>query len=260
MRDQREAGEGDCVLSDGVLLSRVALCVAAVAVAVAVVCCRGVVVSCVVVCCCVLLCVVVGWYVLVCVCCVCVLLCVVYVVGMCCCVGLCCWVLCVLLCVVYVVGMCCCVVVVVVIVVVVVVEWLIFLKVRGYQRGLASLCCVTVQCSRATHGLPTVWALVYRGCPCREPPVCLPMPRQDGIGDKAPTLCCACACAASSWRAHSTIWNCGVVNTGADGYGMSAPPVEWAECSAQSSRTNSSALISSLHVPPCDRRCRNPSC
>ena len=39
-------------------------------------------------------------------------------------------------------------------------------------------------------------ALVYRGCPCRNPPVCPPMPRQVGIGDKAPTLCgCWCCCA-----------------------------------------------------------------
>ena len=49
--------------------------------------------------------------------------------------------------------------------------------------------------------------------------MCPPMPRQDGIGDKAPTLC-ACACVASSWHAQSTI--CGVVFTGADGCGMSA--------------------------------------
>ena len=62
---------------------------------------------------------------------------------------------------------------------------------RRYQRGLAHLCCVTVQCGRATHGFPTVWALVYRGCPCGDPPVCPPMPRPDGIGDKAPLcLCC----------------------------------------------------------------------
>ena len=122
--------------------------------------------------------------------------------------------------------------------------------IRGYQRGLASLCCVTVQCGRATHGLRTVWELVlHRGCPCQDPPVCPPMPKQDGIGVKAPTLCCACACVAS-WHAHSTIWNCGVVKKRSDGDEMSAPPLEWAECSAQSSR----------HVPPCDRRCRNPSC
>ena len=42
---------------------------------------------------------------------------------------------------------------------------------------------------RATPGFPTVWALVYRGCPCWDPPVCSPMPKQDGIGSKAPTLC-----------------------------------------------------------------------
>ena len=72
------------------------------------------------------------------------------------------------------------------------------------------------------------------------------------------SLCCARV--ASSWRAHSTIRNCGVAKKGADGYDMSAPPLEWAEWSVQSSGTNSSALISSLHVPPCDRRCRNPSC
>ena len=98
-------------------------------------------------------------------------------------------------------------------------------------------------CGRATHGLPTVWALVYRGCPCRDPPVCPPMPRQDGIGDKAPTLCCAYV--ASSWHAHSTIWNCGVWNMCADCHGMSAPPLEWAEWSAQSLRIIFSALISS---------------
>ena len=111
---------------------------------------------------------------------------------------------------------------------------------------MASLCCVTVQCGRATHGLPTVWALVYRECPCRDPPMCPPMRKQGGIGDKAPTLWCACACVASSWHAHSTIWNCGVVNIRADGHEMSAPPLEWAEWSAQSFRTISSALISSL--------------
>ena len=40
----------------------------------------------------------------------------------------------------------------------------------------------------ATHGLPAVRAPVYRGCPCRDPLGCPPIPRQDGIGDKAPTL------------------------------------------------------------------------
>ena len=83
-------------------------------------------------------------------------------------------------------------------------------------------------CGGANHGLPTVWALVCRGCPCRDSPVCPPVPRQDGIGDKAPTLCCACV--ASSWHAHSTIWNCGVGNVCADCHEMSAPPLEWAEC------------------------------
>ena len=32
----------------------------------------------------------------------------------------------------------------------------------------------------------------------------------------------SCACVASSWHAHSTIWNCGVVNIGADGCEMSS--------------------------------------
>ena len=41
----------------------------------------------------------------------------------------------------------------------------------------------------ATHGLPVVRAPVYRGCPCQDPLVCPPMPRQDGIGSRAPTLC-----------------------------------------------------------------------
>ena len=37
---------------------------------------------------------------------------------------------------------------------------------------------------------PPVWALVHCGCPCRNPPVSPLMPRQDGIGDRVPTLCC----------------------------------------------------------------------
>ena len=41
----------------------------------------------------------------------------------------------------------------------------------------------------ATHGLPVVRAPVYRGCPCRDPLGCPPMPRQDGIGSRAPSLC-----------------------------------------------------------------------
>ena len=36
---------------------------------------------------------------------------------------------------------------------------------------------------------------------------------------------------------------------------MSGHPLEWAE---GQSHGNISALISSLHVPPCNRRCRNP--
>ena len=51
---------------------------------------------------------------------------------------------------------------------------------------LHCLLCCTVD--RATHGLPAVRAPVYRGCPCRDPLGCPPIPRQDGIGDKAPTL------------------------------------------------------------------------
>ena len=31
---------------------------------------------------------------------------------------------------------------------------------------------------------------VYRGCPCRDPLGCPPMPSQDGIGSRAPTLVC----------------------------------------------------------------------
>ena len=44
--------------------------------------------------------------------------------------------------------------------------------------------------SRATHSLPAIQAPVYCGCPCWDPLGCPPMPRQDGIGDKAPTLIC----------------------------------------------------------------------
>ena len=41
----------------------------------------------------------------------------------------------------------------------------------------------------ATHGLPVYRAPVYRGCPCRGPLGCPPMPRQDGIGSRAPNIC-----------------------------------------------------------------------
>ena len=40
----------------------------------------------------------------------------------------------------------------------------------------------------ATHGLGVVRAPVCRGCPCQDPLGCPPMPRQDGIGSRAPTL------------------------------------------------------------------------
>ena len=36
---------------------------------------------------------------------------------------------------------------------------------------------------------PLYRAPVYRGCPCRDPLGCPPMPRQDGIGSRAPTFC-----------------------------------------------------------------------
>ena len=41
----------------------------------------------------------------------------------------------------------------------------------------------------ATHGLPVYQAPMYRGCPCRDPLGCPPLPRQDGIGSRAPTVC-----------------------------------------------------------------------
>ena len=44
---------------------------------------------------------------------------------------------------------------------------------------------VLLWCVWSTHGFPTAWALVHRGCPCR-------MPKQDGIGGRAPTLLCGC--------------------------------------------------------------------
>ena len=65
-------------------------------------------------------------------------------------------------------------------------------------RGMACPCTFVssrVSCSwsclcRATHG--SAEALVYRGCPCRGPPVCPPMPKQVGIGDKACGCWCCC--------------------------------------------------------------------
>ena len=51
---------------------------------------------------------------------------------------------------------------------------------------------------------PAERAPVHCGCPCRGPLGCPPMPRQDGIGDKAPTLICctAEACIDTWYQAH----------------------------------------------------------
>ena len=49
-------------------------------------------------------------------------------------------------------------------------------------------CCIEL-CTGATHGLPADRAPAYRGCPDRDPLGCPLIPRQDGIRDKAPTLC-----------------------------------------------------------------------
>ena len=62
---------------------------------------------------------------------------------------------------------------------------------------LHCMLCSTVV--RATHDLPADRAPVYRGCPCRDPLGCPPIPRQDGIGDKAPTLWLLLCCIALSW-------------------------------------------------------------
>ena len=51
---------------------------------------------------------------------------------------------------------------------------------------LHCLLCCTVD--RANQSLPADRSPVNRGCPCPEPPVCPPIPKQDGIGDKAPTI------------------------------------------------------------------------
>ena len=69
---------------------------------------------------------------------------------------------------------------------------------------------VFLWCVWATDGLRTLWALVYRECPCRDPPVCPPMPRQDGIGDRAPTLCVVgCECLVKSSLCRSGGLVCG---------------------------------------------------
>ena len=62
-------------------------------------------------------------------------------------------------------------------------------RTEAIPGSLSTLLCFCTQCCVlwATHGLPTVWASVYRG---RDPPVCPLMPRQDGIGGKAPTRAC----------------------------------------------------------------------
>ena len=56
----------------------------------------------------------------------------------------------------------------------------------------------------ATHGLSVVRASVYRGCPCWDPLGCPPMPRQDSIGSRAPTLC-GCAVLVVVDIAHTRI-------------------------------------------------------
>ena len=47
-------------------------------------------------------------------------------------------------------------------------------------------------------------------------------PGRVASGTKRQLCACSCASVASSWHAHSTIWNCGVVTKGADVQEMSA--------------------------------------
>ena len=83
----------------------------------------------------------------------------------------------------------------------------------GYSETLQGLSQPTVKCKQAKKQQcmstaliclrlrpPTVGALVYRGCPCRDPPVWPPIARQHGIGTKRQL--CAVLVLASSWHAH----------------------------------------------------------
>ena len=97
-----------------------------------------------------------------------------------------------------------------------------FLSVSGSFMPVA---CSGVMCSCVQSSHPRPSHCVGTGVPSVSMPGPRPpTPRRDGIGDKAPTLCCACV-ASSSWHAHLTIWNCGVGNMCADCHEMSARPL-----------------------------------
>ena len=114
--------------------------------------------------------------------------------------------------------------------------------------GLIRVCCV-LQCHVLVCAVepPTAAPLCGHWCTvgvhAGTHQCALRCPGKMASEDKAPTLCCACV--ASSWHAHSTIWNCGVGNVCAVCHEMSAPPLEWAEWSAQWLRIIFSALIPS---------------
>ena len=62
------------------------------------------------------------------------------------------------------------------------------------RKCLPCICCLI----QTGHPRPSCYsgpAPVYWGCPCRDPLGSPPMPKQDGIGDKAPTLICCTAAA-----------------------------------------------------------------
>ena len=93
-----------------------------------------------------------------------------------------------------------------------------------FLGSFVSVACSGALCSCVRPSHPRPSHAVGTGVPWVSLPGPTSVPRQGGIGDKAPPLCCACV--ASSWYAHLTIWNCGVGNVCADCHEMSAPPLE----------------------------------
>ena len=58
----------------------------------------------------------------------------------------------------------------------------------------------------ATHGLPTVWAMVYRGCPAGTHRCALRCPGRMASGPKRQLIrACSCACA-SCCLSHALVW------------------------------------------------------
>ena len=61
---------------------------------------------------------------------------------------------------------------------------------------------------RATHGLHTMWALVYRGCLCQDPPLCPPMPKAGWHrGQSANSVLCLCCVVVARAFDNLELWS-----------------------------------------------------